>query len=85
MLLTQFFMANRDGTFLFRNSGAEQIFGHTEAEAMGRSLDLIIPENPRERDWQGYRRVMESGETKYATGLLSSPGIRKTATAFRWS
>lgn len=72
-------MADRDGTFLFMNSGAERIFGYTAAEAMGRSLDLIIPENLRERHWQGYRRVMESGETRYATGLLSSPGIRKNS------
>lgn len=53
------------------------MFGHTAAEAIGQSLDLIIPENLRGRHWEGYHRVMASGETKYKTGLLSSPGIRK--------
>jgi PAS domain S-box-containing protein len=70
-------ISDREGIIRFWNSGAEQMFGHTSAEAVGQSLDLIIPENLRARHWEGYRRVMESGETKYKTGLLSSPGIHK--------
>ena len=73
-------IADRKGIITFWNSGAEQLFGHTAAEAVGQSLDLIIPENLRQRHWDGYRRVMSSGETKYRTGLLSSPGIRKDGT-----
>ncbi len=65
------------GIIRFWNRGAELIFGHTAAEAVGESLDLIIPENLRGRHWEGYWRVMASGETKYKTGLLSSPGVRK--------
>ena len=65
------------GVIRFWNRGAEQIFGHAAVEAVGQSLDLIIPENLRSRHWEGYWRVMASGETKYKTGLLSSPGIRK--------
>lgn len=70
-------VSDREGIIRFWNSGAEQIFGHTAAEALGQSLDLIIPENLRGRHWEGYWRVMASGETKYKTGLLSSPGVRK--------
>lgn len=70
-------ISDREGIIRFWNSGAEQMFGHTTAEAVGQSLDLIIPENLRSRHWEGYWRVMASGETKYKTGLLSSPGIRK--------
>lgn len=66
-----------DGIILFWNYGAEQLFQYSSQEAVGQSLDLIIPENLRSRHWDGYRRVMASGETKYKTGLLSSPGIRK--------
>lgn len=68
------------GIIRFWNSGAEQIFGHSAAEVVGQSLDLIIPENLRGRHWEGYWRVMASGETKYKTGLLSSPGVRKDGT-----
>jgi PAS domain S-box-containing protein len=70
-------ISDREGIIRFWNSGAERMFGHTATEALGQSLDLIIPENIRSRHWEGYRRVMASGETKYKTGLLSSPGIRK--------
>jgi PAS domain S-box-containing protein len=66
-----------EGIIRYWNNGAEQLFGYTAAEATGQSLDLIIPENLRGRHWEGYRRVMASGETKYKTGLLSSPGVRK--------
>ena len=70
-------ISDREGIIRFWNSGAEQMFGHTATEAVGQSLDLIIPENLRSRHWEGYDRVMASGETKYKTGLLSSPGIRR--------
>lgn len=70
-------ISDREGIIRFWNSGAEQMFGHTSIEAVGQSLDLIIPENLRSRHWEGYWRVMASGETKYKTGLLSSPGVRK--------
>ncbi len=70
-------IADREGVIRFWNSGAELMFGHAAAEAVGQSLDLIIPDNLRGRHWEGYWRVMASGETKYKTGLLSSPGIRK--------
>ena len=73
-------IADRKGIITFWNSGAELMFGHSAAEAVGQSLDLIIPENLRKRHWDGYGRVMAAGETKYQTGLLSSPGIRKDGT-----
>ncbi|RII29755.1 MAG: histidine kinase [Geobacter sp.] len=70
-------IADRQGIIRFWNSGAEKMFGHAAIEAVGQSLDLIIPDNLRGRHWEGYWRVMASGETKYKTGLLSSPGICK--------
>ena len=70
-------IADRDGAIRFWNSGAERMFGHTSTEALGQSLDLIIPENLRARHWQGYFRVMNTGQTKYLTEKLTSPGVRK--------
>lgn len=70
-------IADREGIIRYWNAGAERILGFTAAEAVGQSLDLFIPEKLRGRHWEGYHRVMASGETKYKTGLLSSPGIRK--------
>ena len=70
-------IADREGVIRYWNAGAERILGFTADEAIGQSLDLFIPEKLRGRHWEGYHRVMASGETKYKTGLLSSPGVRK--------
>ena len=70
-------LSDRTGLITYWNKGAERIFGHRAAEAIGKSLDLIIPESLRGRHWEGYHRVMATGETKYKTGLLSSPGVCK--------
>jgi PAS domain S-box-containing protein len=69
--------ADHEGLIRLWNRGAEAMFGYSSAEAEGKSLDLIIPENLRGRHWEGYHRVMASGETRYGTELLSAPGIRK--------
>lgn len=70
--------ADRDGVIRFWNRGAERIFGHAADEAIGRSLDIIIPERLRQRHWDGYRRTMQTGESRYGEGdLLSVPSIRK--------
>jgi PAS domain S-box-containing protein len=73
--------ADSDGTIRVWNPGAARIFGHTEAEALGRSLDIIIPANLRERHWLGYRATMQTGQSRYADGqLLSVPAVRKDGT-----
>ena len=60
------------------NSGAERIFGYSEAEAIGKSLDIIIPENQRRRHWDGFGQTLATGITRYGSGiLLSVPAIRK--------
>jgi PAS domain S-box-containing protein len=68
--------SDREGIIRLWNSGAERMFGFTEDEAIGQSLDLIIPENLRGRHWEGYFRVMESGESRYSTEMLSAPALR---------
>jgi PAS domain S-box-containing protein len=69
--------ANADGAITFWNPAAERIFGFTESEALGQSLDLIIPERLRERHWEGYRRVMRTGRSRYGTETLRVPVVHK--------
>ena len=70
-------VADRDGVVLLWNRAAEVMFGYAGAEAVGASLDLIVPDRFRERHWDGYRRVMASGTTAYAGRLLAVPAVRK--------
>lgn len=70
--------ADRDGIIVFWNPGAERIFGHASNTAIGKALDIIIPERLRKRHWEGYQHVMESGETRYGHGdILAVPGMKK--------
>ena len=60
------------------NAGAERIFGYSETEAIGQSLDIIIPENQRKRHWDGFGKTLATGITRYgADSLLAVPAIRK--------
>ena len=73
--------ADAEGVIRVWNRGATRVFGFAEAEAVGRSLDIIIPENLRERHWQGYRATMRTGQSRYGDGqILSVPAVRKDGT-----
>jgi PAS domain S-box-containing protein len=73
--------ADAEGIIRFWNAGAERIFGYSSNEAIGRSLDLIIPEKQRGRHWEGFREVMQTGKSRYGAGdLLAVPAQRKDGT-----
>ncbi|WP_431856087.1 PAS domain-containing protein [Azospirillum sp.] len=70
--------SDREGVIRLWNAGAERVFGFTAAEALGQSLDLIIPERQRKVHWDGYDAVMASGQSRYGSGdLLSVPALTK--------
>ena len=66
-----------NGIIALWNGGAERIFGYPAAEALGRGLDLIIPEKQRPRHWAGYDKTMATGETKYGDTLLKVPAAHR--------
>jgi PAS domain S-box-containing protein len=59
------------------NDGATRIFGYSAEEAMGQSLDVIIPEKLRDRHWKGYFQTMATGYTRYGDKLLSVPATHR--------
>lgn len=73
--------ADAAGVIRFWNAGAARIFGFDAAEAIGQSLDIIIPANLRQRHWDGYNATMQTGRTRYGAGdLLAVPALRKDGT-----
>jgi len=70
-------VSDANGAINLWNPAAERLFGFTQAEALGNSLDLIVPKRLRERHWAGYRKTMASGETRYAHDLLRVPAVHK--------
>lgn len=73
--------ADAEGRILFWNQAATRIFGFPATEAMGQTLDIIIPENLRQRHWKGYDETMRTGKSRYGAGdLLAVPALRKDGT-----
>lgn len=67
--------ADRNGVIRLWNDAAETLFGHSAEQAIGQSLDLIVPEKHRGAHWAGWDRVMDSGQTRYGQEPLAAPGI----------
>ena len=73
--------ADASGAITLWNPGAARMFGYTEEEALGQSLDLITPERLRNRHWEGYHKSMATGTTKYGNDLLRVPATHKDGRA----
>ena len=70
--------ADAEGLIRVWNAGAVRMFGFSEQEALGQSLDIIIPQSLHARHWQGYHETMRSGKTRYGDGqILAVPAVRK--------
>jgi len=70
-------VGDREGIVRLWNAGAQTMFGWSAEEALGKSMDMIIPEKHRPRHWEGYDRVMGTGVTKYGRNLLAVPALTK--------
>lgn len=70
-------VTDAQGLICLWNAGAQRLFGFTPEEALGRSMDLIIPERLRHRHWEGCRKTMDTGVTRYGTDVLKVPAIGK--------
>ena len=69
--------SDANGKITLWNPACERMFGHTEAEALGQSLDIIIPQRQQQRHWDGYDKTMQTGQTKYGNDLLKVPAVHK--------
>jgi len=74
-------VADANGAITLWNPAAESLFGYTQEEALGQSLDLIIPDRLRKRHWEGYDKTMATGITRYGQDLLKVPAVGKNGKA----
>ena len=65
------------GLITLWNPACTRLFGFTEAEALGKSLDLIIPQRQQKPHWEGYDKTMATGITKYGNDVLRVPAVHK--------
>ena len=69
--------ADKSGNIFFWNPGAERIFGYSNAEAIGRSLDIIIPERMLDAHNKGFDHAVATGEMKYVNKVLTTRSMHK--------
>jgi PAS domain S-box-containing protein len=74
-------ICDRDGVIRFWNAAAERLFGFAPTEALGSSLDLIIPKRLRELHWSGFDKAIATGQTRYAHDVLHVPATHKDGRA----
>ena len=74
-------VCDASGAITLWNPAAERMFGFTENEALGQSLDLIVPERQRQRHWDGYLKTMETGQSRYGHDVLRVPALHKDGRA----
>jgi PAS domain S-box-containing protein len=70
-------VADDDGTIVLWNAAAERLFGWSAHDAIGQTLDILIPERLRARHWAGYERTMATGQTTYGERLLEVPATHR--------
>ena len=71
-------ICDRAGVIRYWNAAAERVFGFRVTEALGVSMNLIIPERLRARHWAGWEATMRTGVTRYGEGqLLAVPALHK--------
>ena len=71
-------VADRHGTICLWNEAATELFGWSAKQAVGETLDLIIPTKYRDSHWRGYVQVMATGKTSYANRLLEVPALHRS-------
>ena len=70
-------VCDASGLITLWNPACERMFGFSEGEALGQSLDMIIPQRQQQRHWDGYHQTMKTGVTKYGHDLLKVPAAHK--------
>ena len=69
--------ADRDGVIRAWNDAATELFGHLREDAIGQSLDLVVPEPLRAGHWRGYERALAEGRTQYRGKALPTRSLRR--------
>ncbi len=78
-------MIDSEGVIQFWSSGAEKLFGHDAASALGQTLDLIVPEGHRDRHWAGYKAALAHGGTKIDQPAANIPVLCRDGTVTRFA
>ena len=74
--------SNAAGKITYWNPAAEDIFGHSASEAIGRPIEIIIPERFREYHVAGMKRVSTTGVSNLSGKTIELVAVRKNGSEF---
>jgi PAS domain S-box-containing protein len=69
--------ADTGGVIRVWNAGAQALFGFDRAEAVGNSLDLIIPERFRRAHWDAFDKAIANGHTRLGSQDRTTRSLHK--------
>jgi PAS domain S-box-containing protein len=72
--------AEPSGVIRIWNTAAESLFGHRAADAIGQTLDLIVPSEYRARQWAGFRDAMAAADGNIDHSSFNIPALRRDGT-----
>jgi PAS domain S-box-containing protein len=75
--------ADPSGVIRYWNSGMTELFGFSEQEALGATLDLVVPPDYRERHWIGYHAAMDAADGVVDHGSFNVPALHKDGRTIR--
>jgi PAS domain S-box-containing protein len=81
--MTALVFAEPSGVIRSWNPGAESLFGHPAAEAVGQTLDLVVPPDYRARHWAGYHEAMAAGDGILDHSSFDIPALHRDGTVMR--
>ena len=70
-------VTDREGVIQIWNSATAELFGYLSEEAVGRLLDIVIPEHLRHARWEGFGKAVASGQTKHGARALKTRSTHK--------
>jgi PAS domain S-box-containing protein len=75
--------AEPSGVIRMWNAGAEALFGHAAEEAIGQTLDIVVPPDYRERHWAGFQDAMAASDGNIDHGSFNVPALHRDGTVMR--
>ena len=74
----QALVTDRDGVIRAWESDCVGVFGYSSDEAIGKTLDLVVPPALQARHWRGFNRAVTSGQLKRPGKTLKVPAVHKS-------
>jgi PAS domain S-box-containing protein len=75
----QALVTDREGVIRQWDSTCVRVFGYSSEEAIGETLDLVVPTPLQARHWRGFNKAVATGQLKRPGKTLKVPAVHKSS------